>query len=68
VCPAMNHGGPYPATSDERFTSVGTAALYRFVRPICYQDYPPALLPAELQDTNPLKITRLINGKLELAS
>jgi 2,5-dioxopentanoate dehydrogenase len=65
VCPAMNHGGPYPATSDVRFTSVGTAALFRFVRPICYQDFPPALLPAELKDENPLKITRLVNGKIE---
>lgn len=63
VCPAMNHGGPYPATTDVRFTSVGTAALYRFVRPICYQNFPPALLPEALKDENPLGIRRLVNGK-----
>ena len=40
VCPAMHHGGPYPATSDARFTSVGTAAIQRFVRPTCYQNFP----------------------------
>ena len=62
VCPAMNHGGPYPATTDVRFTSVGTAALYRFVRPICYQDFPPALLPDALKDENPLGLSRLVNG------
>jgi len=63
VCPSMNHGGPYPATTDVRFTSVGTAALYRFVRPICYQDFPPALLPAALQDHNPLGLFQMVNGK-----
>jgi NADP-dependent aldehyde dehydrogenase len=65
VCPAMNHGGPYPATTDTRFTSVGTAALLRFVRPICYQDFPPAQLPDALQDNNPLNLLRLINGALK---
>ncbi len=64
VCPAMNHGGPYPATTDVRFTSVGTAALQRFVRPICYQDFPPAQLPAALRDENPLGLWRLVNGRL----
>jgi len=64
VCPSMNHGGPYPSTTDARFTSVGTAALYRFVRPICYQDFPPALLPEALKDENPLGIWRLVNGTL----
>lgn len=64
VCPSMNHGGPYPATTDVRFTSVGTAALYRFVRPICYQDFQPSLLPDALKDENPLGIARLMNGKL----
>ena len=63
VCPAMNHGGPYPATTDVRFTSVGTAALYRFVRPVCYQNFPPALLPEALKDENPLGIRRLVNGE-----
>jgi len=64
VCPSMNHGGPYPATTDVRFTSVGTAALYRFVRPVCYQDFPAGLLPAALRNENPPGIWRLVNGKL----
>ncbi len=62
VSPAMNHGGPYPATTDVRFTSVGTAALYRFVRPVCYQNTPAALLPDALKDENPLGLARLVNG------
>ena len=66
VCPAMNHGGPYPATTDVRFTSVGTAALYRFVRPVCYQDYPQSLLPPELRDDNPLGIRRMVDGKYSI--
>ena len=49
VCAAMQHGGPYPATTDPRFTSVGTAAIVRFARPICYQDFPKEFLPAELR-------------------
>ena len=65
VCPSMNHGGPYPATTDVRFTSVGTAALARFVRPICFQDFPAAQLPEALKAGNPLGIRRLVNGKLE---
>jgi NADP-dependent aldehyde dehydrogenase len=60
VCAAMNHGGPYPATTDVRFTSVGTAALLRFVRPICYQGFPESLLPEPLRDDNPLDIKRLV--------
>ena len=63
VSPAMHHGGPYPASSDIRFTSVGTAALQRFVRPVCYQDFPPHLLPSSLRNDNPLGILRLIDGK-----
>ena len=62
VCPSMHHGGPYPATTDVRFTSVGTAALYRFVRPVCYQDFPPELLPDALRDDNPLGLRRMVNG------
>ena len=62
VCHAMVHGGPYPATSDSRATSVGTLAIYRFVRPVCYQDFPQAALPDELKDGNPLGIWRLVNG------
>jgi 2,5-dioxopentanoate dehydrogenase len=65
VCAAMNHGGPYPATTDARFTSVGTAALERFVRPICYQDFPASLLPDALKEGNPLGIRRMLNGKPE---
>jgi NADP-dependent aldehyde dehydrogenase len=62
VCHAMVHGGPYPATSDSRTTSVGTQAIYRFARPVCYQDFPQAALPAELRNENPLGILRLVNG------
>jgi NADP-dependent aldehyde dehydrogenase len=62
VCHAMVHGGPYPATSDSRTTSVGTQAIYRFARPVCYQDFPQAALPDELKDENPLGIWRLIDG------
>ncbi len=64
VCPSMQHGGPYPATSDSRTTSVGTAAILRFVRPICYQDFPTDALPAELQDGNPRNIWRLLDNTL----
>ena len=62
VCHAMNHGGPYPATSDVRYTSVGTAAMFRFARPICYQGLPDDLLPEALKNANPLKLLRLVNG------
>jgi 2,5-dioxopentanoate dehydrogenase len=64
VCHAMQHGGPFPATTDARFTSVGTAAIKRFVRPVAYQDCPGDLLPAELQDNNPLNIWRQVNGQM----
>ena len=64
VSPAMHHGGPSPATTDARFTSVGTAALLRFARPICYQNFPAALLPPALQDGNPLRLMRLVNNVL----
>ncbi len=60
---AMVHGGPYPATSDMRGTSVGSLAIERFLRPVCYQNYPDTLLPAALQNTNPLGILRLINSE-----
>jgi NADP-dependent aldehyde dehydrogenase len=61
---AMVHGGPYPATTDSRSTSVGTAAIKRFARPVCYQDFPDTLLPEALQNNNPYKIWRLVNGEL----
>jgi 2,5-dioxopentanoate dehydrogenase len=63
VCPAMHHGGPFPATTDSRFTSVGTDAIKRFVRPVSFQNFPDGLLPDELKISNPLKIGRLVNGK-----
>jgi NADP-dependent aldehyde dehydrogenase len=63
VCPSMNHGGPYPATTDVHFTSVGTGAIQRFARPLCYQGFPQASLPAELRDRNERGIWRLINNE-----
>jgi NADP-dependent aldehyde dehydrogenase len=65
VTHAMVHGGPYPSTADSRFTSVGTLAIYRFARPVCFQGFPQAALPPELQDGNPLGIRRLRDGKPE---
>ncbi len=62
VCHAMHHGGPYPATTDARATSVGSAAITRFLRPVCYQDFPAALLPAELRDENPGGLLRMVDG------
>lgn len=58
VCPSVVHGGPYPATTDARTTSVGTGAILRFARPVCYQGFPEEWLPDELKEENPLKITR----------
>ncbi|WP_018417262.1 aldehyde dehydrogenase (NADP(+)) [Teredinibacter turnerae] len=63
VCEAMVHGGPFPASSDSRFTAVGTASIQRFLRPVCYQDVPDKLLPEPLKNSNPLRITRLLNGE-----
>ena len=62
VCDAMVHGGPYPATSDPRGTSVGSLAIERFLRPVCYQNCPDALLPDALKNANPLGIARLVDG------
>jgi len=59
----MTHGGPYPATSDGRSTSVGTRAIFRFARPVCYQGFPEAALPDALKDANPLGLWRLVDGK-----
>ena len=61
VCHAMVHGGPFPATSDSRTTSVGTEAVWRFLRPICYQDFPSDLLPEALKDQS--SVPKLVNGK-----
>lgn len=64
VCHAMVHGGPFPAASDGRFTSVGTRAMLRFARPVCYQDFPDAALPEALRRGNPLGVMRMVNGVL----
>lgn len=64
VSPAMTHGGPFPATSDSKFTSVGLTAVKRWVRPVTYQDWPKSLLPEELKDENPLGILRTINKEV----
>lgn len=64
VCPSMVHGGPYPATSDGRSTAVGTRAIDRFSRLVCYQNFPDAVLPDELKEANPLGISRMIDGKV----
>ncbi len=65
VCHSMVHGGPYPATTDARTTSVGTLAIQRFSRPVCYQNFPPFALPDELKDDNPLGIWRLVDGEVK---
>jgi alpha-ketoglutaric semialdehyde dehydrogenase len=64
VCDSMVHGGPYPATSDARGTSVGTLAIDRFLRPVCFQNYPDNLLPDALKNANPLGIQRLVDGRM----
>ena len=64
VCHAMVHGGPFPATSEGRSTSVGTQAIYRFSRPVCYQSFPDSVRPEELKDANPLGIWRLVDGEM----
>jgi len=64
VSHAMVHGGPYPATSDGRSTSVGSQAIFRFARPVCYQGFPDDSLPEELKDANPLGIWRMVDGEM----
>jgi NADP-dependent aldehyde dehydrogenase len=64
VCHAMVHGGPFPATSDTRTTSVGATSIERFLRPVCYQDVPADLLPEALRDDNPLGLVRFVDGQL----
>jgi 2,5-dioxopentanoate dehydrogenase len=63
VCHSMVHGGPYPASTDVKSTSVGSLAIERFIRPISYQGLPDSLLPPALQNANPLSINRLVDGK-----
>jgi NADP-dependent aldehyde dehydrogenase len=65
VTSAMEHGGPYPATTAALSTSVGTAAIDRFLRPVSYQSLPEALLPEALREGNPLGIPRRVNGQAE---
>ncbi|CAM1346153.1 aldehyde dehydrogenase (NADP(+)) [Tenacibaculum crassostreae] len=62
VCPSMVHGGPYPASTDSRFTAVGVNSINRWVRPFSFQDFPNELLPNELKNENPLQILRSVNG------
>ena len=62
--PGNVHGGPYPASTDSRFTAVGINSIKRWVRPFSYQDWPDQLLPAALKNENPLEIIRLVNNKL----
>ena len=62
VCHSMHHGGPFPATTDSRYTSVGTSAIKRFARPMCYQNWQSNVLPLELKDENVKNIWRLVNG------
>ena len=64
VALSMHHGGPYPATTDSRFTSVGADAIKRFARPVCYQNWSNKLLPDELKEENPLGLWRTVNNKL----
>ncbi|RZL82609.1 MAG: aldehyde dehydrogenase (NADP(+)), partial [Rhodococcus sp. (in: high G+C Gram-positive bacteria)] len=64
---AMVHGGPHPATSDSRTTSVGSLAIERFLRPVAYQDVPSSLLPAAIADGNPEQLWRRIDGRLTQA-
>src|SRR5881392_2383802 len=68
VCHAMVHGGPYPATSDGRSTSVGSQAIFRFTRAVCYQGFPQAALPDALKDENPLLLWRLLDGEMSKES
>ena len=63
VCLAMQHGGPYPATTDARFTSVGADGIKRFARPVAFQNWSNELLPEELKNNNPLKIWRTVDNK-----
>jgi NADP-dependent aldehyde dehydrogenase len=63
VCSAMHHGGPYPATTDVHYTSIGTASILRFLRPICYQGFPESELPEPLRDANPRALQRLVDGE-----
>ena len=62
VCDSVHHGGPYPATTDAQHTSIGTAGISRWGRPVSFQNTPQPLLPEALKDTNPLGLLRLVDG------
>jgi len=64
VCPSMHHGGPYPAASHSHFTSIGTASIYRFVRPVSYQGFPDEALPEALRGANTRQAMRIVDGVL----
>ncbi|MBD0332574.1 MAG: hypothetical protein ICV66_07955 [Chitinophagaceae bacterium] len=64
VALAMHHGGPFPATTDSRYTSVGADSIKRFARPVCYQNWPDQLLPEELRNNNSLNLWRTVNNEL----
>ncbi|OIN99184.1 MAG: aldehyde dehydrogenase (NADP(+)) [Elusimicrobia bacterium CG1_02_56_21] len=66
-CASLHHGGPYPAATHSFFTSVGAAAIYRYVRPVCFQGFPESALPMELREKNPRRVARLVDGKLSPA-
>ncbi len=65
VTAAQHHGGPYPATTFPAHTSVGTAAITRFLRAVAFQDAPQELLPPELRDDNPLGLLRQVDGVVD---
>jgi NADP-dependent aldehyde dehydrogenase len=67
VCPSMHHGGPFPASTDSKFSSVGIDAIKRFVRPQSFQNWPNELLPPALRNDNPLNLNRRIDGKWTFA-
>jgi NADP-dependent aldehyde dehydrogenase len=64
VCKSMHHGGPFPSSSNSQFTSVGSDAIKRFVRPMSFQNWPDEFLPEELKNANPLGIWRTVNNEL----
>jgi 2,5-dioxopentanoate dehydrogenase len=67
VCLSMHHGGPFPSTTDSRFSSVGADAIKRFARPLCFQNWPNRLLPDELKNANPLNVWRMVDNELTKA-
>ena len=65
VCLSMHHGGPFPATTDSRFTSVGADGIKRFARPLAFQNWSDSLLPDELKNENPLGIWRMVDDEMK---